>query len=121
MFEISIKGHMASAHFLRCYEGPCKNLHGHTWHVEAVVAGETLNDIGLLVDFRDLKKRLNTLLDSLDHICFNDLEHFKKVNPSTENIAQYIYREFKPQAAPLTLKHVRVWESDTASVTYYES
>jgi len=50
----------------------------------------------------------------------NDLPAFKDVNPSTENLAKYIYQEFAKECQPLPLKRVRVWESDTASITYYE-
>lgn len=120
MFELSITGDIASAHFLRDYEGPCKNLHGHTWKIEATIQSDKLNNIGLVVDFREMKQRLKDVLMPLDHVCLNDLPYFQKVNPSTENLAVYIYREFKKAAAPYRLKEVRVWESETSSVTYFE-
>lgn len=120
MFELSITGHFASAHLLRGYDGPCKNLHGHTWKVEVTIAAEKLDKIGLVVDFKDMKKRLNHFLDKIDHVNLNDLPAFKDVNPSTENLAKYIYQEFAKECQPLPLKRVRVWESDTASITYYE-
>jgi 6-pyruvoyltetrahydropterin/6-carboxytetrahydropterin synthase len=56
----------------------------------------------------------------LDHVVLNDLPAFKELNPSTENLARYIYRSLGPKCAPLRLKQVQVWESDTASVIYYE-
>ncbi len=120
MFELSITGDFASAHFLRNYEGPCKNLHGHTWKVEVTIQSEKLNEIGLVVDFRDLKQRLKEILMPIDHVCLNDLPYFQAVNPSTENLAQYIYREFAKVTTPFVLKRVRVWESETSSVTYWE-
>ncbi len=120
MFELSIKGHIASAHFLRGYDGPCKDLHGHTWKIELTILSKELNDIGLVVDFKELKCKFNSFLDSLDHVNLNDLPYFKEINPSTENIARYIYQNFSKEINPLKLKHVQVWESDTASVTYYE-
>ena len=120
MFELSITGHFASAHLLRGYDGPCKNLHGHTWKVEVTIAAEKLDKIGLVVDFKDMKKKLNALLDRLDHVNLNDLPVFQKVNPSTENLAKYIYQEFAKECRPFPVKHVRVWESEAASITYYE-
>ena len=120
MFELSISGHFAAAHFLRNYEGPCKNLHGHTWKVEVAIESEKLNDIGLVVDFRDLKQRLKEILMAIDHVCLNDLAYFQEINPSTENLAKYIYYEFAKVAFPFILKRVRVWESETSSVTYFE-
>jgi len=120
MFEITIRDHIAAAHQLHGYDGPCKNLHGHTWQVEAVVTGDELDPVGLLTDFKLVKKKLKDVLGPLDHVCLNDLAAFKGINPSTENLARHIYRAFAKTCLPLKLKHVRVWESDTASVIYYE-
>lgn len=120
MFELTITSDFSSAHFLRNYEGPCKNLHGHTWKVAVTIASEKLNDIGLVVDFREMKRTLKEILMPLDHVCLNDLPYFQEVNPSTENLAKYIYREFLKVSCPFILKRVRVWESETSSVTYFE-
>ena len=120
MYELSIHGHFASAHLLRGYEGPCKDLHGHTWKVEVTIASEKLNEIGLVADFKDMKKKLNVFLEKIDHVNLNDLAVFKTLNPSTENLAKYIYQEFAKECRPFPLKRVRVWESDSASIAYYE-
>lgn len=120
MFESSVRDHIASAHQLHGYDGPCKNMHGHTWQVEIVVCGNTLDEVGLLADFKILKAKLKQVLMPLDHIVLNDLPTFKDLNPSTENLARYIYRAMNTRCAPLRLKQVQVWESDTASVIYYE-
>ncbi len=120
MFELSINDDIAAAHFLRDYDGPCKDLHGHTWKVEITIASDQLNDIGLVIDFRELKKKLKEVLAHIDHVCLNDLSFFKNNNPSTENLAKYIYREFAGRCKPFELKKVCVRESDSSSVTYYE-
>ena len=120
MFEICIKDHIASAHFLPGYDGMCKNLHGHTWKIEVFIVGEKLDNVGLLADFAVLKKKLKEFLSHIDHVCLNDLPYFKKNNPSTENIAKYIYEHFSREIHPLKLSKVQVWESDLASVIYYE-
>ena len=120
MFELSVKSHIASAHFLRGYEGRCKDLHGHTWQIEVVIANEHLDKIGMVTDFAAVKKQLNEFLMPLDHVCLNDLAYFKQNNPTTENIAQYVYRNFAKVVAPLQIKRVQVWESETSSVVYYE-
>ncbi len=120
MFELSIKGDFAAAHFLRGYDGMCKNLHGHTWKVEVVIVADRLNDIGLVLDFREWKGKLKAFLNTFDHVCLNDLPFFRKNNPSTENLAKYIYQEFAGQCEPFPLKKVRVWESKSSSVTYSE-
>ena len=120
MFEVTVRDHIASAHQLHGYDGPCKYMHGHTWKVEMVVSGNTLDGIGLLADFKALKLVLKEVLTPLDHVVLNDLLAFKNLNPSTENIARHIYNALKAQVSPLVLKQVQVWESDTASVIYYE-
>jgi 6-pyruvoyltetrahydropterin/6-carboxytetrahydropterin synthase len=120
MFELSVTGNIASAHFLPGYEGPCRNLHGHTWKIEVSVCSEKLDKIGLVVDFKLIKNKLNAFLSHIDHVCLNDLDYFKKHAPTTENIARYIYQHFAGEVAPLKIGKVRVWESETSSITYYE-
>ena len=120
MFEITVRDHISSAHQLHGYDGPGKDMHGHTWKVEMVVCGNTLERSGLLVDFKIIKARLKQVLTPLDHVVLNDLPAFKDLNPSTENLARTIYRDLKCHCAPLRIKQVQVWESDTASVIYYE-
>ena len=119
MFELSIKEEFAAAHLLRGYEGNCKDLHGHTWKVETVLESPRLDPIGMVMDFKVVRMKLRELLSRLDHRYLNDLPAFKEVNPTTENLAQYIYEEFAKECRPLTVKCVRVWESDRASVTYF--
>jgi 6-pyruvoyltetrahydropterin/6-carboxytetrahydropterin synthase len=120
MFELSIQGDMASAHFLRGYQGKCKDLHGHTWKIEVVIASDRLDAIGMVADFAILKKQFKDFLTAIDHVCLNDLPYFQAVNPTTENIAKYIYTQFGKVIAPLNIKTVQVWESDTAGIKYYE-
>ena len=120
MFEVTVRDHIASAHQLHGYDGPCKDMHGHTWKVEMVVTGNSLDGVGLLSDFKVLKGILKEVLLPLDHVVLNDIPPFKDLNPSTENLARHIYRALGPKCAPLKVKQVQVWESDTASVIYYE-
>ncbi len=120
MFELKVKDHIASAHMLNGYDGPCAQLHGHTWKVEVVLIGDQLNNIGLLMDFKILKMKLKDVLKPLDHVNLNEHPAFKNVNPSTENLAKYIHAQLKSQVAPLQLKSVEVFESDTASIIYYD-
>ena len=120
MFEVTVRDAISSAHQLHGYDGPCKDMHGHTWKVEMVVSGNSLDGVGLLADFKVLKLTLKEVLMPLDHVVLNDLPAFKGLNPSTENLARHIYHALSARCAPLRLKQVQVWESDTASVIYYE-
>ena len=120
MFEVSVRDHIASAHQLHGYDGPCKDMHGHTWKVRMVISSPKTDDVGMVTDFKILKAKLKDVLSPLDHVVLNDLPVFKGINPSTENLARHIYRALSANCAPLRLKQVQVWESDTASVIYYE-
>ena len=93
MYELIITDHFSSAHYLREYEGACENLHGHTWKVEVAIASDAVNSIGLVVDFKDLKGRLKMIMDRWDHVCLNDLPEFTDMNPSTENMAQWLFKK----------------------------
>jgi len=120
MYELSVTSDIACAHFVRGHEGKCKNLHGHTWKVEISIQSHQLDSIGMVADFAVIKKQLREFLSVLDHTCLNDLDYFKQVNPTSENIARYIYEQFSQIIRPLKLSKVRVWESDTSSITYRE-
>ena len=120
MFELTIKGNIASAHFIKGYNGPCQNLHGHTWKIEVVIISDQLDKLGMVADFSLLKKQLKEFLLTIDHICLNDLPYFQKVHPTTENIAKYIYEHFSSTIRPLKIKKVCAWESETSGVVYYE-
>ena len=120
MYELSITADIASAHFLKGYEGKCKNLHGHTWKIEVFIASDHLNAIGMVADFVVLKKQLKDFLSLIDHVHLNEMPYFKVTNPTTENIARYIYEHFSKDIKPLVISKVRVWESENTSVTYFE-
>jgi len=122
MYELKIITHMACAHQLREFEGRCENLHGHNWKIEVFVTGKELEPNGILIDFKRIKSATEKVIDELDHKFLNDLEVFKGVNPSSENIAHYI---FKALGHALNSNNVRVsrvtaWESDNACASYTE-
>jgi len=128
MYNIKIESYFSSAHYLRGYRGKCEELHGHNWKVEVVVAKDKLDKAGMVLDFKYLKTKLNNVLEKLDHKCLNDIPYFsaaggsasggKKFNPTSENIAKYIYGCLKSQVR--SLKLVTVWENNTSSATYEE-
>ncbi len=120
MFELTTIVDFEAAHCLRDYPGKCSRLHGHNWQVEVSVCGSELNELGLLIDFRDLKAAVQEILMQLDHYYLNDLPAFQTLNPSAENIAKYLYEELAASSAltGLKLTKIKVWESPRAAVTY---
>ena len=93
MYEISIQTVFSAAHRLRNYQGDCEALHGHNWKVQVTVQTHKLNEIGLAIDFKMLKKITNEALSRLDHACLNDIAPFDDMNPSSENIARVLFEE----------------------------
>jgi 6-pyruvoyltetrahydropterin/6-carboxytetrahydropterin synthase len=118
MHSIKVEAGFSSAHNLRAYKGKCEDLHGHNWKVEAVVRSEKLDSLGMVMDFKDIKIHLNALLEELDHKYLNELEPFKKINPTSENLARYIYERLKKNIPALSL--ITVWENNTSAATYEE-
>lgn len=120
MFEIEVELSFSSAHYLREYEGRCESLHGHNWKVKATVSGEKLNRIGVLIDFKELRQKLKEVLKELDHKNLNELPYFKKNNPTSENIACFIFEELNKKInKDLQLKKITVWETDSSSASYF--
>jgi 6-pyruvoyltetrahydropterin/6-carboxytetrahydropterin synthase len=125
MFEVSVEDTFAAGHALRGYRGKCENPHGHNYKVRITLAGESLDHIGLLYDFKDLKEVMNEVIDYLDHQFLNDIEPFRNMNPSAENMAKYFYDEISRRLQAATNGRVRVvrvklWETDTTTATYFE-
>jgi 6-pyruvoyltetrahydropterin/6-carboxytetrahydropterin synthase len=123
MYQLMIETSFASAHQLRGYKGKCENLHGHNWKVQVSVKAEKLNDIDIAIDFHDLKKITNNVVSSLDHKYLNDIFPFTEKNPSSENVARWIFESLKEKLSSygnIKISTVTVWESETASATYYE-
>lgn len=117
MFELMIEESFSAAHALRGYDGPCENLHGHTWKVQVFLKGDKLNKIGILTDFREIKSKLKKVLDKFDHQNLNDLPEFKKQNPSCEILAKLIFERLGKRIEGLS--KVTVWESEKTSASYF--
>jgi len=122
MYEISVKASFSAAHHLRGYAGSCASLHGHNWEVEVFVQGEALNGLGLLLDFRRLKQAVREELEALDHADLNSLEDFQAANPSSENLARYLYRRLSARLADGGRRVARVTVAETpgARASYWE-
>ncbi len=121
MYQITVEGHFDAAHALRGYQGKCENLHGHRFRVIARVRASQLNDIGLALDFRELKSKLAEVLERLDHTNLNEVPPFTGINPSSENLASTIYNELQKKLPGFELYSIEVWESPDASAEYRPS
>jgi 6-pyruvoyltetrahydropterin/6-carboxytetrahydropterin synthase len=122
MFELMVEATFSAAHQLKGYRGKCERLHGHNWKVQVHVVAEKLNEIDIAIDFHEIKRLTNEVVSSLDHNILNEVFPFTEKNPSSENIAKWIYDSLrkKMDSENIHLSAVTVWESETSSATYYE-
>ena len=120
-FEVMIERNFSSAHQLRGYRGKCENLHGHNYKIEIYARGRELNNIGLLVDFVELKDAADELVTYLDHKNLNELEPFvTEQNPSAENVARFVLEQLaaKINDGRVQIYKVRCFETPTSVATY---
>jgi len=116
-----IERNFSSAHQLRGYKGKCENLHGHNYKIEIYARGRELNNIGLLVDFVELKEAADELVAYLDHKNLNELEPFVVAqNPSAENVARFVLERLatKIDDDRVQIYKVRCFETPTSVATY---
>lgn len=121
MFRTFIETRFSAAHRLVGYDGHCGRVHGHTWKVRVEVEMNQINDIGISIDFKELKKMAESVIDRLDHQDINTVAPFDTRNPTAEHLARYIHQEVvKRLPAGVRLAQVTVWESDHHAVSYFE-
>ncbi|AEH23427.1 queuosine biosynthesis protein QueD [Thermodesulfobacterium geofontis OPF15] len=123
MFKLKVQDYFSSAHYLKDYKGPCEKIHGHNWKVELIVEGSELNSLDILIDFAILKKILKEVLFELDHKLLNEIPYFENINPSSERLAEYIFKKVKEKLSSypnVKVKEVTVFETEKAGATYYE-
>jgi 6-pyruvoyltetrahydropterin/6-carboxytetrahydropterin synthase len=122
VYQVKIEDRFSAAHRLRDCGGKCEALHGHNWKVEVWVVSDSLNAEGMVLDFTILKGLTKKVLETVDHRFLNELPEFCENNPSSENIARYVFERLKAdlQHHPVVLSRVTVWESETACASYCE-
>jgi 6-pyruvoyltetrahydropterin/6-carboxytetrahydropterin synthase len=120
MFTLLVRESFAAAHKLDLAHGKCEALHGHNFRVEALFQGEHIGEEGMLLDFAVLKTHLREIVGDLDHKYINDIPFFRERASSSEYLALYIYGRLAEliHGQGVTVKEVRVWESDNAYAAY---
>ena len=122
MYELIVEAEFSAAHRLREYRGACEKLHGHNYRVELVVASEKLDAMGLVVDFRELKRLLHQAAERYDHEFLNDLGEFQKQNPTAENVARVLFEDCsRRMPRGVRARSVTVWESPRCGARYSPS
>jgi 6-pyruvoyltetrahydropterin/6-carboxytetrahydropterin synthase len=131
MFRVTKEIHFCYGHRLLNYTGKCRNLHGHNGKAVITVETATLDGLGMVVDFTEIKRVIGAWIDeALDHkmILHRDdpaLPDLRRqgepvvvidVNPTAENIAKLIYDHAAVNGLPVT--EVTLWETETSFATY---
>ena len=127
MFELTIESVFSAAHAL-AVAGVRETLHGHDWHVTATIAGESLDEDGLLCDFHTAKDALDQVTGEFNNRNLNETPPFcdddrEPVNPTAEQVARHIHTELSGRlndslAPNARITSVRVTESPGCSATY---
>lgn len=118
-YELRVSAHFDAAHALHGYAGECRELHGHTWEVEVTVVGTSLDDVGIVYDFKRLKEDVGGVLEAYDHAYLNEVPPFDELNPTAEHLAREIHRALEARVGDgVDVREVAVWESPTARIAY---
>jgi len=122
-YTLKIVTDFASAHTLRGYPGACSRMHGHNWKTEVEVVATNLDEIGMGIDFKAIKRATRQVTDELDHRYLNEIVPFDEINPTAENIAAYIYKGVGEliNNEQVRVKSVTLWETERACVRYEEN
>ncbi|MGO8704491.1 MAG: 6-carboxytetrahydropterin synthase QueD [Candidatus Brocadiia bacterium] len=119
MYELIVESEFSAAHRLREYRGACEKLHGHNYRVEMVVASEKLDALGMVADFRELKRVLQEAVERYDHGFLNELAEFREQNPTAENVARVLFEECSRRLARgVRARSITVWESPRCGARY---
>ena len=120
MFEVGVVEEFEAAHSLKGDFGPGTRLHGHTYKVQVVVQGHKLDESGVLCDISRIKESLQEIVGHLHYQNLDELEEFKDVNSTAENVCKHIYDRLTPALNRDQVQHVKVtvWESPSAFASY---
>lgn len=139
MYYLTTEQSFDSAHFLKDYEGKCRNIHGHRWKVSIELCSPDVEadgpKKGMIVDFGDVKRALKELCDHLDHcliyesgslkpatVAALDSENFRMVEvdfvPTAENFSRYFYEQMKQLGFPV--HRASVYETPNNCAAYEE-
>lgn len=122
MFEVSKVIWFCAAHQVRFDDGQCERLHGHNWRVRVTVRARQLDRIGYVIDFAVLKRAAWEAVERFDHGNLNELAPFTEVNPTAENVAQYVHMELSRRFNDERVRvyQVEIWETENNRAAYVD-
>ncbi len=111
MYFLRVEALFSAALYIPNSTEKFSNMHGHDYRVWVTLKSETLNSKGMVWDYDEVQREINTICSSLDHVLLNDRQDFTEINPTCENLAKYIYTKLKEQIPQLPVSIVEVEES----------
>jgi len=120
LFEVAYETTFCATHVLTDGGRPIEPQHGHDWRVEVVAGGETLDAIGVVVDFEHLKRAVAEVAARFHYGDITTHPDFTGQSPSAEAVARYFFEEVRRGLGEegRHLKRVRVWEAPGCSAAY---
>jgi len=117
MYKLVVTSKFSAAHRLIEYPGACARIHGHNWTIKVTVAAQDVDENGMVVDLVELQKHINACVMQFDHQIINDVPPFDQLNPTSENIAKYLYG-YVAERIDVDVESVLVSEVDDYAVIY---
>ncbi|MBX3354715.1 MAG: 6-carboxytetrahydropterin synthase [Phycisphaeraceae bacterium] len=118
MFELTVRRTFSAAHAI-VMRGVRERLHGHNWGVTLTVGGEVLDPDGLLCDFHALEATLRDVVAAFDNRSLNETAPFDRVNPTAENVAEFIALEVARRLPRgVTVRRVEIEEAPGCVATF---
>ncbi|MEZ5332120.1 MAG: 6-carboxytetrahydropterin synthase QueD [Thermoanaerobaculia bacterium] len=123
MFRIAKDFTFAAGHWIVGHPGECARPHGHNYRVRVTLAARELDEIGMVLDFADLKRLVGEILAPFDHRMLNDVEPFDAVATTAERLAEHVFGEAAAKVHELAgervaVERVEVWENETSMASY---
>ena len=121
MFSISAERHFQASHQLTLPDGSKEPVHSHNWVVTANLSSEKLNNMGVVMDFREHQEMIDKTVAGFHNKALESIDYFQQNNPSAENIAKYIYEKLLIELPEgVKLQNVRIVEEPGCSATFRE-
>lgn len=117
MYKLKVVSKFSAAHRLVEYPGACERIHGHNWKVKVTVCAEQVDENGMVMDLVQLKKHIDECVAQFDHRVINDVPPFDRLNPTSENLAKYLYDNIAKRLN-VPVQSVQVAEVDEYAVVY---
>ena len=120
MYAISTEYRFSAAHRIRGHTRGCERTHGHNYRVRITLEAEELDELGMVMDFADVKALLKEILGPFDHRTINDIPPFERRNTTAELLSEYVYEELAGRLGDgrVRLARVEVWENERSCAAF---